>query len=319
MKAIVYRKYGPPDVLQLEDVEKPVPKDNEVLIKVHATTVTPMDWRFRKADPFFMRTQTGMLRPKITILGVELAGEIESVGKHVKRFKKGDEVYGGSDLGGAHAEYVCLSEEEVALKPSNMTYEEAAAVPFGALTALQFLRRGNIQSGHRVLINGASGGVGTFAVQLAKYLGAEVAGVCSTTNMELVRSLGADEVIDYTKEDFTRRGQTYDIIFDAVAKNSFSRCKGSLNPKGIYLTTAGSLPLFLQMLWTSRIGTKKAIFMMSTYSAADLIFLKELIEAGELRSVLDRRYSLSEIAEAHKYSETGHAKGKIIVTVAGEL
>jgi NADPH:quinone reductase-like Zn-dependent oxidoreductase len=318
MKAIVYRRYGPPDVLQLEDVEKPVPKDNEVLIKVFATTVTPMDWRFRKADPFFMRIQSGLLRPKMTILGVELAGEIESVGKDVKRFKKGDEVYGGSDLGGAHAEYACLSEEEVAIKPSNMTYEEAAAVPFGALTALQFLRRGNIQSGHKVLINGASGGVGTFAVQLAKYFGAEVTGVCSTTNIELVRSLGADEVIDYTKEDFTQSGQTYDIIFDAVAKNSFSHCKGSLNPKGIYLTTAGSLPLFLQMLWTSRIGTKKAIFMMSTYSAADLVFLKELIEAGKLRSVLDRRYSLSEIAEAHKYSEKGHAKGKIVVTVAGE-
>jgi NADPH:quinone reductase-like Zn-dependent oxidoreductase len=317
MKAIVFRKYGPPDVLQLEDVERPVPKDHEVLIKVHATTVTPMDWRFRKADPFFMRMQTGLLKPRITILGVELAGEVEAVGKDVQRFKKGDEVFGGSDYGGAHAEYACLSEEETALKPSNMTYEEAAAVPFGALTALQFLRRGDIQSGDRVLINGASGGVGTFAVQLAKYFGAEVTGVCSTANLELVRSLGADEVIDYTQEDFAQRSYTYDIILDAVAKSSFSHCKGSLQPKGIYLTTTGSLPLFLQMLWTSRIGTKKAIFMMSSYCAEDLDFLKERIEAGKLRSVIDRRYPLREIAEAHQYSEAGHARGKIIVTVAG--
>ena len=318
MKAIVYRKYGPPEALHLEDIEKPVPKDNEVLMKVYATTVTPMDWRFRKADPFFMRTQSGLIRPKINILGVELAGEIESVGKDVKLFKKGDEVFGGSDRGGAHAEYICLSEEEVVIKPSNMTYEEAAAVPFGALTALQFLRKGNIQSGHKVLINGASGGVGTFAVQLAKYFRAEVTGVCSTTNIELVQSLGADKVIDYTKEDFTKSGQTYDIIFDAVAKNSFSHCKGSLNIKGIYLSTLGSLPLFLQMFWTSRIGTKKAIFTMSQNRAEDLIFLKELIEAGKMRTVIDRRYSLNEIAEAHKYSEKGHAKGKVIVTVAGE-
>jgi NADPH:quinone reductase-like Zn-dependent oxidoreductase len=318
MKAVVYRKYGSTDVLHLEDIEKPVPKDNEVRIKVYATTVTPMDWRFRKADPFFMRTQSGLIRPKINILGVEVAGEIESVGKDVKLFIKGDRVFGGSDRGGAHAEYICLSEEEVAVKPYNMTYEEAAAVPFGALTALQFLRRGNIQSGHKVLINGASGGVGTFAVQLAKYFGTEVTGVCSTTNIEWVQSLGADKVIDYTKEDFTKSGQTYDIIFDAVAKNSFSRCKGSLNKTGIYLSTAGSLPLFLQMFWTSIIGTKKAIFMMSQYCAEDLLFLKELIEAGKMRAVIDRRYSLSAIAEAHKYSEKGHAKGKVIVTVAGD-
>ena len=315
MKAVLYTKYGAPDVLELKEVAKPIPKDNEVLIKVHASTVTPMDWRFRKADPFFMRTQSGLIRPKINILGVELAGEIESVGKDVKLFKKGDGVFGGSDRGGAHAEYICLSEEEVVIKPSNMTYEEAAAVPFGALTALQFLRKGNIQSGHKVLINGASGGVGTFAIQLSKYFRAEVTGVCSTTNIELVLSLGADKVIDYTKEDFTKSGQIYDIIFDAVAKSSFSHCRSSLNQKGIYLSTVGSLPLFLQMFWTWKIGTKKAIFTMSLNRAEDLIFLKELIEAGKMRTVIDRRYSLSEIAEAHKYAEKGHAKGKVVITL----
>jgi len=315
MKAIVFTKYGPPDVLELKEVAKPIPKDNEVLVKVYATTVTPMDWRFRKADPFFIRMYLGLIRPRINILGVELAGEIESVGKDVKLFKKGDRVFGGRDSGGAHAEYICLSEEEVAIKPSNMTYEEAAAVPFGAITALQFLRKGNVQSGQKVLINGASGGVGTFAVQLAKYFGVEVTGVCSTTNLELVQSLGADKVIDYNQEDFTKSGQTYDIIFDAVAKNSFSRCKGSLNQKGVYLSTVGSFPLILQMLWTSKIGSKKAIFMMAPYRAEDIIFLKELIEAGKVKSVIDRCYPLEQIAEAYRYAEKGHAKGKVVITL----
>jgi NADPH:quinone reductase-like Zn-dependent oxidoreductase len=315
MKAIIYTKYGPPDVLQLKEVAKPIPKDNEILIKVHASTVTPMDWRFREADPFFIRMYLGLIKPKRHILGVELAGEIESVGKDVKLFKKGDRVFGGSDSGGAHAEYTCLSEKEVVIKPVNMTYEEAAAVPFGALTALQFLRKGNIQSGQKVLNNGASGGVGTFAVQLAKYFGAEVTGVCSTTNLELVQSLGADKVIDYNQEDFTKSGQTYDIIFDAVAKGSFSRCKGSLNQKGVYLSTVLSFPLILQMFWTSKIGSKKAIFMMSAYRAEDLIFLKELVEADKMRTVIDRCYPLEQIAEAYRYAEKGHAKGKVIITI----
>ena len=237
MKAIVYTKYGLPDVLELKEVEKPAIKEDEMLIKVHATSVTPMDWRFRNGK-FPARLFSGLIKPKINILGVDLAGEVESVGKDVKLFKNGDQVYGGA-RSGCYAEYVAMSENAVVtVKPVNMTYEEAAAVPFGAFSALHFLRdAGNIQSGQKVLINGASGGVGTFAVQLAKYFGAEVTAVCSTSNLDLVRSLGADEVIDYTKEDFTKNGQTYDIVFDAVAKNTFSNCKKSLNQKGIYVTT----------------------------------------------------------------------------------
>ena len=315
MRAIVYTKYGPPDVLELKEVEKPTIKDNEVLIKVYATTVSSVDWRFRSGKKIIGRMMSGLIKPKRNILGVELAGEIESVGKDVKLFKKGDQVYGGT-RGGCHAEYICLSEKEVVIKPTNMTYEEAAAVPFSAGTALQFLRdKGNIQSGQKVLINGASGGIGTFAVQLAKYFGAEVTGVCSTTNLELVQSLGADKVIDYTKEDFTKNGQTYDIIFDAVGKNSFSHCKSSLNQKGIYLSTILTFPLLLQMLWTSKIGSKKAKFMKAILRTGELIFLKDLIEAGKIKTVIDRRYPLSQTAEAHRYAEKGHAKGKVVITL----
>ena len=219
---------------------------------------------------------------------------------------------------GGHADYTCRPEEKVAMKPANMTYEEAAAVPFAALVSLQFLRnKGGIQSGHKVLINGASGGLGTFAVQLAKYFGAEVTGLCSTTNLELVQSIGADRAIDYTKEDFTKEGQSYDIIFDAVGKSSFSKCKSSLSQNGIYLSTVATIPLLLQMLWTSMIGGKKAIFMITPYRIADLIFLKELIEAGKVKSVIDRCYPLSETAEAHVYVEKGHAKGKVVITLYG--
>jgi len=315
MKAIVYTKYGPPDVLELKEVAKPVPKDNEVLIKVHASTVTPMDWRFRDGTTLIARFMTGLLKPKDSILGVELAGEIEEVGKDVKLLKKGDQVFGGGQPG-AHAEYTCMPEDKVAIKPANMTFEEAAAVNFGAGTALKFLREhGGIQNGQKVLINGASGGVGTFAIQLAKYFGAEVTGVCSTTNLELVQSLGADKIIDYTKEDFTKSGQTYDIIFDAVGKRTFSECKSSLNNKGVYLSTVATIPLLMQMLWTSMVGSKKAKFAISPLANKDLVFLKDIIEAGKMRTVIDRRYPLSQTAEAHRYAEKGHAKGKVVITV----
>ncbi len=323
MKAIVYTKYGPPDVLELKEVGKPVPRDNEVLIRIYATVVTPSDCAARKGDPFIARFSTGLTRPKTIILGTEIAGEIEAAGKDVKRFRVGDQVFGSSGIAyGAYAEYICLPEEgALAIKPANMTYEEAAATCDGALTALPFLRdKGNIQSGQKVLIYGASGAVGTAAVQLARYYGAEVTGVCSATNLEMVKSLGADKVIDYTKDDFTKNGQTYDIIFDVVAKSSFSYCKSSLNQSGVYLSTFPSLAIIFQMLWTSKIGSKKAIFAAtglrpSSEKTKDLIFLKELIEAGKIKLVIDRPYLLEQVAEAHRYVEKGHKKGNVVITV----
>ena len=326
MKAIVCTKYGPPEVLQLKKAEKPTPKDNEVLVKVYATTVTSMDVRMRSFTVplsywLLGRIALGIRKPKRAILGAELAGEIEAVGKDVKLFKKGDKVFASIGHGaGAYAEYICLPEERgLAIKPVNMTYEEAAAVPFGGLTALYFLRKGKIQSGQKVLINGAGGSIGTFAVQLARHFRAEVTGVCSTPKLELVKSLGAKKVIDYTRQDFTKNGLTYDIIFDAVAKSSFSRCKSSLKPGGIYLTTIPSLGAMLHVLWT-KFGRKKAIFTAAGFApssekAKNLIFLKELIEAGKLKPVIDRRYPLEQIIEAHRYVDKGHKKGNVVITL----
>ncbi len=321
MKAIVCTKYGPPEVLQLKEVEKPTPKDNEVLIKVFATTVTKYDcWARSSTAPsgfgLLSRIASGIRKPKQPILGTELAGEIEAVGKDVKLFKKGDQVFAFLMNLGAYAEYVCMPEDGlVALKPTNMTYEEAAAVPQGALTALFFLRKGNIQSGQKVLIFGASGGVGTYAVQLAKYFGAEVTGVCSTTKLELVKSLGADKVIDYTQEDFTKSGETYDIIFDTVGKSSVSRSKRSLKKEGFYLFTTFGLPKLFPILWLKMTSSKKAIIGVLEETTEDLIFLKELIEAGKIKSVIDRCYPLEQAAETHRYVETGQKKGQVVITV----
>jgi NADPH:quinone reductase-like Zn-dependent oxidoreductase len=322
MKAIVCTKYGPPEVLQLKEVDKPIPKDNEVLIKVNATTATAASLNGRKGEPFFVRFFMGLTKPKKNILGQELAGEIEAVGKDVKLFKEGDQVFGmtGGALG-AHAEFKCMPEDgALVIKPTNMTYEESVAVVEGGLTALNFLRnKANIRSGQKVIIIGASGSVGTASTQVAKYFGAEVTGVCSTANLELVKSLGANLVIDYTKEDFTKNGQTYDIIFDTVGKRSFSLCKGSLTQKGVYLDAAGVATIF-PMLWTSMFGRKKAILTATYVRPAseitkDLIFLKELIEAGKIQSVIDRRYPLEQTAEAHRYVETGRKKGNVVITL----
>jgi NADPH:quinone reductase-like Zn-dependent oxidoreductase len=316
MKAIVYTKYGPPDVLQLKEVRKPAPKDNEVLIKIYATTVVKEDPDMR-ASPGF----NGFLKPRNLILGQELAGEIESIGKDVTRFKPGDQVF-GFDMFGAYAEYKCMPESgALAIKPANMSYEEAASVPNGALTALPFLRdKGAIQSGQTVLIYGASGSVGAAAVQLARYYGAKVTGVCSTTNLEWVKSMGADQIIDYTQEDFTENGKTYDIIFDTVGKRSFSECKGSLTDKGIYLATVPTPVIMLQALWTAKSGSKKVKFVAAGLRPArekvkDLVFLTELIESGKIKAVIDRCYPLEQIVEAHRYVEQGHKKGNVVITL----
>jgi len=319
MKAIVCTSYGSPEVLELKEVEKPAPNVKEILIKVYASTVTAGDVRLRSFTwaPWFWlpgRIMYGFRKPRRNIPGNELAGEIESVGKNVTQFSTGEQIFGiiwETSFGLANAEYICLPEKCVTLKPINMTYEEAAAVSIGGLTALVLLRKGKIQSGQKVLILGASGSVGTFAVQLARYYGAEVTGVCSTTNIEMVKSLGAHKVIDYTKDDFRKNNQTYDLIFDAVMKTSFSKCKSSLVPKGVFITV--DFPI-LQALWTSIAGGKKVVFGIAT-KIEDLNFLRELIEAGKIKSVIDKCYPLEQTAEAHGYVEKGHKKGNVVITV----
>jgi len=323
MKAIVWTKYGPPDVLQLEEVEKPAPKEDEVLIRIAATTVTAGDCEMRRLKlPILfrlpLRIYVGFRKPKrITILGQELSGEIETAGKDVKLFKEGDQVFGTTGFGfGAYAEYVCLpSTSALAIKPANMSYEEAAAIPVGGLEALHFLRQGNIQSGQKVLINGAGGSIGTFAVQLARHFGAEVTAVDSAGKLDMLRSIGADQVIDYTQEDFTKSGETYDVIFDVVGKSSFSRSIKSLKQNGRYLLGNAGLTQMARGRWTSMRSSKKVILGTANLNTDDLIFLKELIETGKIKTVIDRRYPLEQIAEAHQYVETGQKKGNVIITI----
>jgi len=318
MKAIIYTKYGPPDVLQLKEVEKPIPKDNEVLVKVHAASANPADWHLMRAEPFLARLANGLLKPKNTRLGADVAGRVEAVGSHGTQFQPGDDVFGEMSLNalGSFAEYVCASEDTFALKPVNLTFEQAAAVPLAAFTALQGLRdKGQIQPGQKVLINGASGGVGTFAVQIAKAFGAaEVTGVCSTRNLDLVRSIGADHVIDYSKEDFTKNGQRYDLIFDAVGNRSVTDLRRALTPNGI-CAVAGFTSL--SRLFQVMLLGGKQIGLMATANAnqKDLLIIKDLLEAGKVVPVIDRTYPLAETAEAIRYLETGRARGKVVITV----
>jgi NADPH:quinone reductase-like Zn-dependent oxidoreductase len=328
MKAIVWTEYGPPEVLQLQEVEKPTPRDDEVLIRIHATTVTAGDCELRSLKfPIYMnlvmRLWRGLLKPRGTsILGTELAGEIEAVGKDVKLFKEGDHVFGSAGTGfGANAEYICLPEKPgemeggVAIKPANMTFEEAATVPFGGRDALHFLRLGNIQSGQRILINGAGGSIGTFAVQLAKYFGAEVTAVDSTGKLDMLRSIGADHVIDCTQEDFTKSGEIHDVIFDVVGTISFSRTERSIAQDGTYLLANPMRSQMIRGPWTGMTSSKKVVMQTASGAIADLVYLRELIEAGNIGTVIDRTYPLEQIVEAHRYVEGGGKLGNVVITV----
>lgn len=326
MKAVVWTAYGPPDVLQFQEVEKPIPKDREVLIRVHATTVTAGDCEMRRMGmmPLFripMRIYVGLSKPsRVTILGMELAGEIEAAGADVRRFKKGDQVWGTAGLhAGTYAEYVCVPEQSeegaLALKPANLSYEEAAAVPLGGMEALHHLRRANVRSGEKVLINGAGGTIGTFAVQLAKYFGAEVTAVDHTAKLDMLRSIGADHVIDYTREDFARSARTYDVILDVVGKSPYSHSFRALKQGGRLVLANPSLSDMLRAPW-ARASGRRVLLGAATYASEDLGFLAELIAAGSIRPVIDRRYTLDQTAEAHRYVEQGHKKGNVVITVA---
>ncbi len=320
MKAIVHTQYGPPDVLQFTEVEKPTPKDNEVLIKLYAASVNPLDLFNMRGAPL-IRLIPGLRTPKHQVLGCDIAGRVEAVGVLVKQFQPGDEVFGVTGFaGGGFAEYVCIIEDKLALKPANSSFEDAAAVPIAAITALQGLRdKGRIQPGHKVLVDGASGGVGTFAVQIAKSFGAEVTAVCSTRNVDTARSIGADHVIDYTREDFTQSGQRYDLIMGANAHHSIFDYRGALSQGGIYVIVGGGLPQILQAMLLapllSRIGSKKTCFFIANINQKDLVFLKDLLETGKVVPVIDRRYPLSDAAEALRHLEERHAQGKIVLTV----
>ena len=318
MKAAVYTRYGPPDVVQITDVEKPAPKDNEVLIRVRAASVNPLDWHFMRGTPHIVRLGAGLRRPKVTRLGVDLAGQVEAVGRNVTQCKSGDEVFGACR--GAFAGYVCAVESKLAPKPANLSFEDAAAVPVAALSALQGLRdKGRIQRGHKVLVDGASGGVGTFAVQIAKSFGAEVTAVCSTRNVETARSIDADHVIDYTREDFTKNGQRYDLILAANAYHSIFDYRRALSQDGTYVMVGGGGVQILQALLLgpllSLIGGRKMCFVSAKINKKDLVFLKDLLETGKVVPVIDRRYPLSAVAEALRYLEEGHAQGKVVITV----
>jgi NADPH:quinone reductase-like Zn-dependent oxidoreductase len=320
MKAIVYTKYGQPDELKLKEVAKPVPEDNEVLIKIHASTVTSADCMMRRGDTFLSRILLGFLKPKkkYQILGTEFSGSIETTGSKVKKFKPGDEVFAFRGFGtGCYAQYKCMNENEsLSIKPGNIVFHEAASVVDGASTALFFLKeKANIQIGQKVLINGASGSIGTFAVQLAKYFGAEVTGVCGTKNIELIKSLGADKVVDYSKENFEETNDAYDIIFDTIGKSSFGRCKKSLKSRGKYVVTALSLKVIIQSFLTSLGSKKRVIFGMSVNKTKALNFIRVLIEEGKLKTIIDRQFPLEDLPAAHEYVEKGHKRGNVVITL----
>ncbi len=331
MKAIIYTEYGSPDVLKLKNIDKPIPEVNEILIQIHATSVGYGDLtarnfgnippsKFNMPLVFWLpaRLFFGLRKPKINILGSEFAGVVEAIGKEVTRFKPGDSVFGylGQSMG-ANAEYLCIPESKVVtIKPDNLTFEEAACIPYGGIMALNLLRKGNIKPGHKILINGASGGIGSAVVQIAKnHYGAEVTGVCGTPRLDYVKSLGADKVIDYTKEDFTQNGETYNLIFDILGKSSFSKCKNSLKENGIHLFASFKIRQLFQMLWTSLYGSKKVVCAMAPEKTEDLKFVKKLIEAGKIRPIIDRQFTLDQAAEAHRYVETGNKKGQVVIVI----